>query len=416
MSFPTTRRLPCVMTYAQAMALHTRVQPIRGTGIQRPLGQRRTKHLWFRHVDKGAGEAGEAGEAGGHLSQARFDFFCYALPQTVQIVDAIAAGRLDPNDKKVQEASNLMWGKPVLSIYEDNTIVIKPSYISAYTCDFIRNLLYRAANLRINGTYRGHMLIEIESTKYRVSEASPLTVRLDNDPNPNTNPFRENLTVVSAAGITDYAPNPKKWAVIKRKYKPFTDYFKSMVSMLCAPAEVSRWGPELFEPKTHVRIPLETFEQVFDMHPRVTTTPTPLEAWKEPWGTLLRKPTWIQPDKPIYNKSQGGQLQRWFNARAAFLDLIEPTGSDEDLGRFYKAALVIFMAAKGATPYNSRLIRGANNTDIVMSKSAALRLTEHTLLLCFAEQVMEPKQYAAGTGPTKRYRSYMFAKPEEANT
>jgi hypothetical protein len=384
MAYGTTERLPVIVDYDKAERLFNDTKPVRGTtddkhpnGI-RPLASRRDKHL---RIDKKVDEKGAT----------VYELICYNHPViTVSRESKEEAGLDNPR----------------------TFLTLRPYYVSSYTCDFLRNLLW--TNNRPEFNIKGaRIVMHMNGNKYALSEKDTITIYYDRGGESGGK-----FHVHEAEPIHAYAPDKQKYAAATAPYKEFADYYKGFVSLLTQQNDLDeREEGNPFMPRSVVRVPVQTFIDAFGvvkdkMSAAVLRYQHAHEYLKvDEWRMLFNKPVWTSMDDIASGRYEHAtkQVAEWRKCVESFLTIVR-SGQPEETKteNFYRGALVLMAAHLLRT--SSNLYLRPNIQTYEFSRTAADALPREFFLYAFAEEVMETKRYAVGKMPSVEYGKYMFGK------
>ena len=384
MAYGTTERLPVIVDYDKAEKLFNDTKPIRGStnvnqpnGI-RPLASRRDKHL---RIGKKVDEKGVT----------TYELICYQSPViTVSRESKEEAGLDNPR----------------------TFLTLRPHYISSYTCDFLRNLLWMPNRPEFN-MKGGRIVMHMNGNKYALSEKDTITIYYDRGGEGGGK-----FHVHEAEPIHAYAPDKKKYAALTAPYKEFADYYKGFVSLLTQQVdddEIEEGNP--FMPRSVVRVQVQTFVDAFgvveeNLNAAMARYPYTHKHLKvDEWRVMFNKPVWTSMDDIATGRYEHAtkQVAEWRRCVESFLTIVRNDQPEETkTENFYKASLVLMAAHLLRT--SSNLYLRPNVQAYIFSRTAADALPRELFLYAFAEEVMEPKRYPIGKMPSVEYARYMFGK------
>ena len=394
MSYNTTERLPVIVTMEAAERRFNDTKPIRGSaGTDRPNGVRPLAHRRDTHlrIDRKVNTEGEV----------RYELFCYNSP--------VVTLRKHPTTTAT-------------------IVTVKPHYISSYTCDFIRNIMW-VGSRRPEFSIRNRQIV-MQFPALTTNDSSPSTERRkyalgkDTEVSFLFNELTKEFELYSAEATYAWAPDKRKFAELCAPYKEFADYYAGFLSLLTQ--EVDDVGDDPFAAKRQVVVQYETLFNMFGLKEK-DDSPMSRFAYDEldlsPWQGLMSKPTWIEYANVLKHRTQEARekhqyyaLTVWDRAVANFLTLVR---SDQDeatkTDNFYKAALVLFC---------SYFMRNSSGLHVSRTKPEPKRLARTTadgllrelFLQVFAEDVMERKEYPVGKLPSTNYGRYLFVGRREKGT
>lgn len=398
MAYGTTERLPTILTFKQAEDKFNSIKPIRGSvgevrtvarekkvltnGI-RPLAHRRDTHL---RIDKL-----EHNDLMDTPSTIGYQLLCHDSPVITL----------------TQEPTT---NQPATAALTPATIItIKPHYISSYTCDFIRNLLWYSRNRPNIRMTQDKMLFEFPerggqpAEKYLVGPDEELRLRFVEDGKALLVPMRESMEHYT------FKPNRKKLKAIHAQYAEFADYYKGVVSLLTQDVDVAEHlEDDPFIAKKSVVLQIETLVNVFGTKEPVAkplfNPPVHTQYLNtDPWDQLFAKPTWV----PLAKHNPNDWATKWLALKDEFLTLVRSDQPEETkFDNFHKAAFALLLA----DTCGGRRYIPVNHPSLDTSRTSAEAAFREFLLYAYAEEVIEKVPTTPGKVPSTNYAKYIFGR------